>query len=318
MNTRHTALALVLLLAAIAPAAAATAPVESDAVGDVTVTAAPGSLSASAAAEAATQSDATDSIIARSDVAVVRLNASGVPAEADDDGTLLGDELAFTLQQTDSNTPADAEPKRLDATADTEGVAANATENAVYVAIDLSKITLERGDNTIGVAVGDSFTASATLTDEVTDGENDTRDTTFGVVEPSVRFVDDPTEAPAGEVVDFDIASTLAPGTSLTFSLSEAGSDTGTSAQTTIDQNSRATVQLSYFTFDAGQEYEITVAAAGDDLNQTWTGQTSATETATEDSTTTSTETGSEAPGFGVVAALLALAGVGAVSLRRE
>lgn len=323
MTTRQSALsiAIVLLVAAVAPATAAAVPVESDAVGDLTVTAAPSSTSVEAAAEAGTPSDPADSIVAASDVVVLRLNASGIPTEADDDGTLLGDEIEFSLQQTDSSTPADAEPKTLDAGADTEGIAVNATEDAVFVAVDLTDATFERGDNTTSADVGDSFTATATVTDEVTDGENYTRDATFGVVEPTVNFVDDVSEAPAGGVADFEAATTLAPGTSLTFSLvsgttAESGSET--TAQTTVDANSRATVQLSYFTFESDEEYVISVSAEGAELNETWTGQTYATETDTSESTDTATETSTEAPGFGVVAALLALIGAAAFALRRE
>ncbi|NHX35631.1 MULTISPECIES: PGF-CTERM sorting domain-containing protein [Halolamina] len=320
MNTRYTALSLafVLLLAAVAPAAAATAPVGSDAVGDLTVTTAPATTSASAAAEAGSQSDPTNSIVAASDVVVLRLNASGVPAEADDDGTLLGDELEVSLQQTESSVGTDESAKTLDAAADTEGVAVDATENAVYVAVDLDETTFQQGNGTAAAEVGDSFTASATLTDAVTDGENYTRTATFGVVEPKVNFLDGVSEAPAGQVVNYQVATTLAPGTSLTFSLvSGTGDDTGaeTTTQVTVNRNGRATGQFSFFTFEANEEYTISITSEEAGLNETWTGTAQATGTQTP--TDTSTETTTSAPGFGVVAALIALIGVGFVA-RRE
>ena len=321
MNTRHTALSLavVLLFAAVAPAAAATAPVQSDAVGDLTVTAAPATTSASAAAEAGTQTDPTGSILSADDVAVLRLNASGVPAEADDDGTLLTDELAFELQQTQGSVGPNESAKTLTATADTEGVAVNATSDAVYVAVDLTTATFETANGTATAAAGDSFTATATLTDAVTDGENYSRTATFGVVEPSVNFVDDPTEAPAGEVVNYEVVTTLAPGTSLTFSLvGDANAETGaeTTTQVTVGENGRATGQFSFFMFDAEEEYVISITSEEAGLNETWTGTTYATGTETPDSTETAGETTTSGPGFGVVAALLAL--IGAVALARR
>ena len=315
MNTRYTALSLafVLLLAAVAPAAAATAPVESDAVGDLTVTTAPATTSATAAAEAGSQSDPANSIVAANDVVVLRLNASGVPAEADDDGTLLGDELELTLQQTESSVGTNESAKTLDAAADTEGVAVNATEDAVYVAVDLAATTFQQGNGSSAAEVGDSFTASATLTDAVTDGENYTRTTTVGVVEPKVNFLDSVSEAPAGEVVNYQVATTLAPGTSLTFTLAGTGAETST--QVTVNENGRATGQFSFFTYDAEESYEITVSSEEAGLNETWTGTTVATGTQTPSDTPT--ETSTTAPGFGVVAALLALIGA-AFLARRE
>ncbi len=320
MNTRYTALSLafVLLLAAVAPAAAATAPVESDAVGDLTVTAAPATTSASAAAEAGSQSDPTNSIVAASDVVVLRLDAAGVPAAADDDGTLLGDELELSLQQTQSSVGANESAKTLDATADAEGVAVNATDSAVYVALDLAETEFQQGNGSSVADVGDSFTASATLTDDVTDGENYTRTATFGVVEPKVNFLDGVSEAPAGEVVNYQVATTLAPGTSLTFSLvSGTGDDTGaeTTTQVTVGENGRATGQFSFFTFDANEEYTISISSEAAGLNESWTGTTQATGSPTP--TDTPTETSTSAPGFGVVAALLALIGAGFLA-RRE
>lgn len=322
MTTRHTALsiALVLLVAAVAPATVAAAPVSEEAVGDVTVTAAPASTAASAAAEAATTTDPSDSIIASSDVAVVRLNASGVPAEADDDGTLLGDELTVSLQQTSSSVGENESAKTLDASADSEGVAVNATADAVYVAIDLSTATFQQANGTATAAAGDSFTTTATVTEDVTDGENYTRRTTFGVVEPSVNFIDDVSESPAGEVVNYKAATTLAPGTTLTFSLvsgHDAEEGNANTIEATVDQNSRVTVQFSFFTHEADEEYSISVSAEGVELGDTWTGITVATGTSTPEPTDTPTETSTSAPGFGVVAALLAIVGAGAV-LRRE
>lgn len=322
MNTRHTALsiALVLLVAAVAPATVAAAPVSEDAVGDVTVTAAPASAAASAAAEGATTTDPSDSIIASSDVAIVRLNASGIPAEADDDGTLLGDELTVSLQQTSSSVGTNETAKTLDASADSEGVAVNATSDAVYVAIDLQTATFQQGNGTATAAAGDSFTASATVTDEVTDGENYTRQTTFGVVEPSVNFVDDVSESPAGEVVNYQAATTLAPGTTLTFSLvsgHDAEEGAANAIEATVDKNSRMTVQFSFFTYEADEEYSISVSAEDVELGTTWTGTTVATGTPTPEPTDTPTETSTSTPGFGVVAALLAIVGAGAL-VRRE
>ncbi|MFW5939095.1 MAG: PGF-CTERM sorting domain-containing protein [Halolamina sp.] len=322
MTTRHSALliALVLLVAAAVPAAAATAPVSEADVGDLTVTGAPASTTADAAAEAGTTTDPADGILASSDVAVFRLNASDVPAETDDDGTLLGDEVTLELSQTISSVGENESAKTLDANADTEGVAVNATEDAVYVAVDLESATFEQGNDTATADAGDSFDAVATVTDEATDGENYTRRTSFGVVEPSVRLTDDVSELTAGEVHDVEVATSLAPGTSLTFELipgDDPESGSGTNVQTTVDQNSRATAQFSMFTYDADEEYTIAVAADGADLNATWSGETSAQETSTAESTDESTETGTEAPGFGVVAALLAIVGAGALT-RRE
>lgn len=315
MNTRYTALSLavVLLAAAVAPAAAA--PVQSDAVGDLTVTTAPATTSASAAAEAGTQADATNSIVSANDVVVLRLNASGVPAETDDDGTLLGDEVEVELQQTQSSVGPNESAKTLDANADSEGVAVNATGDAVYVAVDLTTTTFEAGNGTATVDAGDSFTASATLTDAVTDGENYSRTASFGVVEPMIGFVEEPTEAPAGEVVNYEVVTTLAPGTSLTFSLT--GEDVAdTSTQVTVGENGRATGQFSFFPFDANEEYQITITAEAAGVNETWTGTTYATGTQTPEPTDTPTATSTSAPGFGVVAALLALIGAGAIARR--
>ncbi|GAB7013738.1 hypothetical protein JCM18549_20090 [Halolamina salina] len=325
MNARHTALSLavVLLVAAVAPAAAA--PVGEDAVGDLTVTTAPATASASAAAEAATPSDSTDSLVAASDVAVFRLNASGVPAEADDDGTLLGDELTLSLRQTASSVDANATAKTLDATAESDGVAVRATESAVYVAVDLATAAFQQGNGTATAAVGDSFTATATVTDAVTDGENYTRRATFGVVEPSVNFVDGVEEATAGGSVEFTAATLLAPGTSLTVALApNEGGETRTT-QLTVGPDGRATGELSFDGFDAGQEYTVRVTAEETDLNATVTGTTQAaatdtaasTDTATSTDATTPSETSTSGPGFGVVAALLALLGAGAVVGRR-
>ncbi|QKY21460.1 PGF-CTERM sorting domain-containing protein [Halolamina sp. CBA1230] len=326
MNTRHTAfsLAVVLLVAAVAPAAAATAPIEPDAVGDLTVTTAPASVSADAAVEAATTSDSTDSLVARSDVAVFRLDVAGVPAEADDDGTLLGDELALALQQTSSSVDTNATAKTLDAGADSEGVAVRATEDAVYVAVDLATTTFQQGNDTATAAVGDSFTATATVTDEVTDGENYTRTATFGVVEPSVNFADGVSEATAGETVEFTAATLLAPGTALTFSLAPSDGGEARTTTATVGADGRATGELAFTGFDADEEYTIDVTAEETDLNTTVTGTTQAAATETPASTDTATatqepsETRTSGPGFGVVAALLALLGAGAVVGRRE
>ncbi|GAB7095450.1 hypothetical protein JCM30237_26040 [Halolamina litorea] len=325
MNTRYTALSitLVLLVAAVAPATAAAAPVSEDAVGDLTVTAAPASTAASAAAESTTRADGSDSIIAASDVAIIRLNASGIPAEADGDGTLVGDEVTVELTQTAASVDENASAKTLDVSADTEGVAVNATEDAVYVALDLQTTAFQQGNGTATAAAGDSFTAVTTVTDSVTDGENYTQQTRFGVVEPKVRFTDDVSEAVAGEVFNFEVATTLAPGTSLTFSLTsghDAETGAATNVQTTVDENSRATAQFSFFTYEANEEYSITVAADGVELGNTWTGTTVAPatpENATADATEEPTETSTSAPGFGVVAALLAIVGAGALA-RRE
>jgi len=322
MNARHTALSLavVLLVAAVAPAAAA--PVDADAVGDLTVTTTPATASASAAAEAATASDSTDSLVAGSDVAVFRLNASGVPAAADDDGTLLGDELTLDLRQTASSVGTNETAKTLDASADSEGVAVRATEDAVYVAVDLATTAFRQGNGTATAAVGDSFTATATVTEAVTDGENYTRTATFGVVEPSVNFVGGVDEATAGETVEFTAATLLAPGTSLTVALAPGEGGETRTTQVTVGENGRATGELSFDGFDAGEGYTISVTAEGTDLNATATGTTQAaatdtpasTDTATSTDATTPTETSTSGPGFGVVAAVLALLGAVAVA----
>ena len=154
----------------------------------------------------------------------------------------------------------------------------------------------------------------STLTDAVTDGENYSRTASFGLVEPMIGFVDEPTEAPAGEVVNYEVITTLAPGTSLTFTLS--GEDVAdTSTQVTVNEEGRATGQFSFFPFDANEEYQIAITAEAAGVNETWTGTTYATGTQTP--TETATETSTSAPGFGVVAALLALIGAGALA-RRE
>ncbi|WP_154018215.1 PGF-CTERM sorting domain-containing protein [Halolamina sediminis] len=326
MNARHTALSLavVLLVAAAAPAAA-TAPIGEDAVGDLTVTTAPATASASAAAEAATAADSTDSLVAASDVAVFRLNASGVPAEADDDGTLLGDELTLSLRQTASSVDTNATAKTMDATADSDGVAVRATESAVYVAVDLATAAFQQGNGTPTAAVGDSFTATATVTDAVTEGENYTRTATFGVVEPSVNFVGGVDEATAGDTAEFTAATLLSPGTSLTVALSPSETGETQTTQVTVGADGRATGELSFDGFDAGEEYTVRVTAEETDLNATVTGTTGAastdtpapTESPTVTDTTASSETSTSGPGFGVVAALLALLGAGAVVGRR-
>ena len=328
MNARHTALSLavVLLVAAVAPAAAATAPVGEDAVGDLTVTTAPATASASAAAEAATASDSTDSLVAESDVAVFRLNASGVPAEADDDGTLLGDELTLDLRQTASSVGTNETAKTLDASAEGEGVGVRVTESAVYVAVDLATTEFQRGNGTGTADAGDSFTATATVTDEVTDGENYTRTANFGVVESSVNFVDGVDAATAGGSVEFTAATLLSPGTSLAVALAPSEGGETRTTQVPVGADGRATGELSFDGFDAGQEYTVEVTAEGTDLNATVTGtaQAAPTETPTPSDTATATdtpaasETSTSGPGFGVVAALLALLGAGAVVGRRE
>ncbi|WP_435117113.1 PGF-CTERM sorting domain-containing protein [Halolamina sp. C58] len=323
MNPRHTALALavVLLVAAVAPATAA-APVDEDAVGDLTVTTAPATASAAAAAEAATASDATDSLVAESDVAVFRLNASGVPAEADDDGTLLGDELTLTLRQTASSVGVNETAKTLDASADTEGVAVRTTESAVYVAVDIATTAFQQANGTGTADAGDSFTATATVTDAVTDGENVTRTANFGVVEPSVNFVGGVDEATAGGTVEFTAATLLAPGTSLTIALAPGEGESRTTTAT-VGTDGRATGELSVDGFDAGEEYTVRATAEGTDLNATVTGTIQAAATETPASTPTATETAeptgtsTSGPGFGVVAALLALLGAAAVAGRR-
>jgi len=253
-------------------------------------------------------------------VAVVRLNASGVPSEADDDGTLLGDEVTVSLQQTAASVGTDESAKTLDASADSEGVAVSAAADAVYVAIDLSTATFQQGNGTATPAAGDSFTTTATVTDAVTDGENYTRRATFGVVEPSVNFIDDVSEAPAGGAVDATAATTLAPGTTLTFSLA-AGDDTeagdANAIEATVDRNSRVTLEFSFAAYEANEEYAISVSAEDVELGDTWTGTTVATDTLTPEPTDTPTGTSISAPGFGVVAALLAIGGAGAL-VRRE
>jgi methylmalonyl-CoA/ethylmalonyl-CoA epimerase len=114
------------------------------------------------------------------------------------------------------------------------------------------------------------------------------------------------------------VTSTLAPGTSLLFTLTEANAETGTTSQATVQADGTATVPFSFFTFDAEQAYTITVSAEGTAaLNQSWSGETVAQQTATTTATATqetttatdgrnaaeSTETTStDGPGFGAVA----------------
>lgn len=333
-------LALVLLLAAVAPAATAAttadAAIDADAVGDLTATAAPGALSASAAAEATTQSSVATDSVAESDVAVLRLNASGT-VDADGDGEVLGDELLFELRQTEETTGPSHTNKVLDVAASGNATAVTTTEDAVFVAVDLSNATFDRASGETTAAAGDAFRATATLTGAATDGANVTRNTTFSVVEPAVAFEDDPSEAPAGEIAEFDVTTTLAPGTSLLFEVAETGAESGLTAQTTVRADGTATVPLSFFTFEAGQEYTITASAEGvAALNESWTGEavgsatatagaetdataTDSTESEGQPATTTDDEetTSTDGPGFGVGAAVLALAGAALVAGRR-
>jgi len=319
--------AALVLLSAVAPAATATAAIDADSVGDLTATTAPATLDASAAAESTTTATAGDDTVASSDVVVFRLDASG-EVDADGDGTLLGDELAFSLVETDDSA-GDDDPKTLV----TEGnaTAVNTTENAVFVAVDLADATFERAGEETTAAANESYTATTTLT---TEGEEVSRETTVSVVEPTVSFVDDPTATTAGKLVEFDVNTTLAPGTSLLFELTAEGAEAGTSSQATVGADGTATVPLSFFTFDEGEGYTITVSAEGTTaVNQSWSGETVAPQTATETETTTetstttatdggdgaeSTETSTDAPGFGLVAAVLALAGAALLAGRRD
>ena len=130
------------------------------------------------------------------------------------------------------------------------------------------------------------------------------------------------------------MTSTLAPGTSLLFTLTEANAETGTTSQATVQADGTATVPLSFFTFDAEQAYTITVSAEGAAaLNQSWSGETVAQQTATTTATATqetttatdgrnaaeSTETTStDGPGFGAVVAVLALAGAALLAGRHD
>ena len=316
--------AALVLLSAVAPAATATAAIDADAVGDLTATTAPAALNATAAADATTTATAGDDTVATSDVVVFRLNASGA-VDADGDGALLGDELAFSLVQTGAE---DAKTLATDGSA----TAVTTTENAVFVAVDLANATFERAGEETTAAAGETYTATTTLT--TASGET-TRNTTVSVVEPAVSFADDPTATTAGKLVEFDVTTTLAPGTSLLFKLTEAGAEAGSTSQATVGADGTATVPLSFFTFDAEQAYTITVSAEGTTaLNQTWNGEAvapqtateTATETATTDSTTAteggdaaeSSETSTDGPGFGVAAAVLALVGAALLAGRRD
>lgn len=322
-TTRLTLFAAALvLLSAVAPAATATSAIDADAVGDLTATTAPAALSASAAAESTTTATAADDTVAASDVVVFRLDASA-SVDADADGTLLGEELAFSLVQTADSTDTSAEPKTL--VTDGSATAVTTTEDAVFVAVDLANATFTRAGEETTAAGGESYRATTTL---ATASGEATRNTTVSVVEPAVSFVQVPTNATAGKINEFDVTTTLAPGTSLLFSLKQAGATTGTTAQATVQADGTATVPLSFFTFEAGQRYTITVTAKGTAaLNQSWSGQTVApqTATATEETTTAtdggegaeSTGTSADGPGFGVVAAVLALAGA-ALFARRQ
>lgn len=314
-----TFVAALVLLAAVAPAATATAAIDADAVGDLTATTAPAALNASAAAESTTTATAADDTVATSDVVVFRLNASG---SVDANGTLLGDELAFSLVQTGA-----AEPKTL--VTDGSATAVTTTENAVFVAVDLANATFTRAGEETTAAAGETYRATTTLTTAA--GET-TRNTTVSVVEPAVSFAQAPTSATAGKINEFDVTTTLAPGTSLLFTLKEVGASTGTTAQATVAADGTATVPLSFFTFEAGQRYTITATAMSTAaLNQTWTGETVAPQTATDTTTTNPTAssnasvtstagsetTSTEGPGFGVTAAVLAIAGA-ALFARRQ
>lgn len=334
------ALALVLLCGAIAPtvtaAPAATTPVDAESVGELTVTTAPAALSASAAADATTQATAAEDRVASSDVVVLRLDASGT-VDANGDGTVLGDELLLNLRQTDDSTDSSEDPKILNLAASEGATAVTTTENAVYVAVDLANATFDRASGQTTAAAGDAFEATLTLTSAATDGAEFTRTTTFSAVEPVVRFEDDPSTAPAGQVVEFDVTTTLASGTSLQFELLEAGSDLGTTAQATVGADGTATVPLSFFTFEAGQKYTISVSAAGaSELNETWSGEVVEPATGTEETTATSTNatesenqsasttadstdsTSTDAPGFGAGIAVLALAGAALLAGRQN
>lgn len=130
------------------------------------------------------------------------------------------------------------------------------------------------------------------------------------------------------------MTSTLAPGTSLLFTLTEANAETGTTSQATVQADGTATVPFSFFTFDAEQAYTITVSAEGTAaLNQSWSGETVAQQTATTTATATqetttatdgrnaaeSTETTStDGPGFGAVVAVLALTGAALLAGRHD
>ena len=329
-TTRLTTFAVALvLLSAVAPAATATAAIDADAVGDLTATTAPAALDAAAAADATTTATAGDDTVAASDVVVFRLNASGA-VDANGDDTLLGDELGFSLVQTDDSTDKSAEPKSLDTAASEGATAVTTTENAVFVAVDLANATFERAGEETTAAAGESYTATTTL---ATAGGETTRNATVDVVEPTVGFAGDATTATAGQISEFEVTTTLAPGTSLLFELTKADASTGTTAQATVGADGTATVPLSFFTFDAGQAYTITVSAEGTAaLNQTWNGETvapqtaTATETAATDTTTVtdggnaadSTETSTDAPGFGAGVAVLALVAAALLAGRRD
>lgn len=322
-TTRLTTLvAALVLLSAVAPAATATAAIDADAVGDLTATTAPAALNATAAADTTTTATAADDTVATSDVVVFRLNASS-EVDANGDGTLLGDELAFSLVQTGTD-----EAKTL--VTDGSATAVTTTENAVFVAVDLANATFERAGEETTAAAGETYRATTTLA--TASGET-TRNTTVSVVEPAVSFTADQTSATAGKLVEFNVNTTLASGTSLLFALTEAGAETGTTSQATVGADGTATVPLSFFTFDAGQAYTLTVTAEGTTaLNQSWNGETvapqTATATATENSSATtateggdaaeSSETSTDGPGFGVAAAVLALLGAALLAGRRD
>lgn len=311
-------LAVVLLVAAAAPAAmAATDHTET---GDLTAMTAPAATALSSANASATAADTvtTDGTL------VLRLNSTAL-ANASANDTLLGDEVLLDVEQTN----ADGDAKTLDVSANTTAVIT--TEDAVFVAVDLGSATFTQGDETTTAAAGDAFDATVTLSGNATDGEDVSRSANFEVVEPSVTFEKDSLTVEAGTDEVVNATTTLAPGTSLHFSLSAKGATTGTTAEATVEADGSVAVPLSFFTFDAGEEFVVTVDAAGvSDLDAKLTGKVveaedatatpteAVTDTSSTESTESTDETSADGPGFGVAAAVLAVAALGIVARRRD
>ena len=325
---RVLALTLGLLVVAAAVPVAMTETTAAAEVGEMTVMTAPAAAS-TADAEAVAAASVTDDTIAASDKLVLRLNATNIGNETDNQ-SVLGGGVQVDVSQSNGD-------GSLDVSADSDATSVVLGNDTLYVVVDLSNTSAEAGQ---------SYDVTATVSGDLSNSGEVTKSGSFEVVEPRLSFSNESLSVPKGAYTPVSGNTTLAPGTQVILEVQSANGGGGSTVQTTVGPNGTFSGSISVFTFDTGDQFTINASAAGvSNVSAQLSGQVvEATQTTTDgdangtDATTTTSETGADGtgttdesngtgttgetesttPGFGAAVAVLALLGLAFVAGRRD